>query len=370
MDALGSLGFNPVLELGAATETVEVTTAPPVLDTTNATVGLVMENQTYANLPLQMNNAQRDATAFASLAPGAQAGTRVPIVGGTGNYLGQLYIDGMPAETINQQGDNRIVSQGIDLDAVDQFQVVTSTPPAEYSGAGALNFTMKSGGNKYHGQVSDFVRNTAFDTWGFTAKWLQQPGVNPTTGVPYPICSPVAIGSDRTARRLPAQGSRAPERALRHLRRTRPAHAATSSSSSSPMIVSTPAAAPIPPCFTVPTQLMVNGDFTSWPTAQQNAGVIEPPVSPAPGPTTRPHLRPHQQHLRGSVCTRTPFQGIKNGIPTNNIIPASYLSPIRRPEGDGVLPARAQQYHRPDQQLSRRLSQRLRQQRRELARRL
>src|SRR5258705_3325007 len=192
VNALGVLGFNPVLTVGETAETVEVTAAPPVLNTTNATVGLVMENTTYANLPLQMNNAQRDATAFASLAPGAQAGTRVPIVGGTGNFLGQLYIDGMPAETINQQGDNRLVSQGIDLDAVDQFQVVTSTPPAEYSGAGALNFTMKSGGNKYHGQASYFVRNTVFDTWGFTQKWQQQNGINPATGVAYPTCSPVA----------------------------------------------------------------------------------------------------------------------------------------------------------------------------------
>jgi hypothetical protein len=90
VNALGVLGFNPVLSIGEAAETVEVSAAPPVLNTTNATVGLVMENSTYANLPLQMNNAQRDATAFASLAPGAQSGIRVPIVGGTGNYLGQL----------------------------------------------------------------------------------------------------------------------------------------------------------------------------------------------------------------------------------------------------------------------------------------
>ena len=120
-------------------ETVVVTAAPPVLNTSNATVGLVMENTTYANLPLQLNNAQRDATAFAALAPGAQAGTRVPIVGGTGNYLGQLYIDGMPAETINQQGDNRLVSQGIDLDAVDQFDRV-EVLQAEGAGAGERDF--------------------------------------------------------------------------------------------------------------------------------------------------------------------------------------------------------------------------------------
>ena len=78
----------------------------------------------------------------------------------------------MPATTVNQQGDNRVVSLSMSVEAVDQFQVLTSTPPAEYMGAGAMNFTMKSGGLKYHGQVSDFVRNTAFDTWGFTSKAL------------------------------------------------------------------------------------------------------------------------------------------------------------------------------------------------------
>ena len=117
-----------------------------------------------------MNNAQRDPTAFAALAPGAQTGTRLPIIGGTSNYLGQLYLDGMPAETINQQGDNRLVSQAVSVDAVDQFQEVTSTPPAEYMGAGATNFTMKSGGTRYHGQASDFVRNTIFDAWSFTSE--------------------------------------------------------------------------------------------------------------------------------------------------------------------------------------------------------
>ena len=92
---------------------------------------------------------QRDPTAFGVLTPGAQAannGGRLPIIGGTGSYLGQLYLDGMPAETVSQQGDNRLVSESMDLDAVDQFQLVTSTPPAEYMGAGAENFTMKSGG--------------------------------------------------------------------------------------------------------------------------------------------------------------------------------------------------------------------------------
>ena len=82
----------------------------------------------------------------------------------------------MPAETISQQGDNRLVSESMSVDSVDQFQVVTSTPPAEYMGAGAENFTMKSGGLKPHGQVSDFVRNTTSSTlWAFTAQGSHHP---------------------------------------------------------------------------------------------------------------------------------------------------------------------------------------------------
>jgi len=51
-------------------------------------------------------------------------------------YLGQLYVEGMPAETVTQQGDNRLVSLTMTWTAVDQFQIITSAPPAEYIGAG------------------------------------------------------------------------------------------------------------------------------------------------------------------------------------------------------------------------------------------
>jgi Carboxypeptidase regulatory-like domain/TonB dependent receptor len=330
VNALGVLNVNTVLTIGETNETVVVTAAPPVLDTSNATVGLVMENTTYANLPLQLNNSQRDATAFASLAPGAQAGTRVPIVGGTGNYLGQLYIDGMPAETINQQGDNRIVSQGINLDAVDQFQVVTSTPPAEYSGAGALNFTVKSGGNKYHGQAAYFVRNTAFDTWGFTQKWVQQPGINPATGVAYPVCSPVATTSTvagQTITNAPRAGCQA--KGAEHqgeISATFGGHVPHTGNKVFFFVAydkfhSRRAANPA--LFTIPTPLMIQGDFT-----ELNGGAGAGGLS-GTGPDNKPLIYdPTSNACVGNSCTRTAFQGLKNGIPTNNVIPASYLSPI------------------------------------------
>ncbi|WP_245818006.1 TonB-dependent receptor [Granulicella rosea] len=188
IDALKLTGLNITMKLGESSTEITVDAAPPALETTNAVLGAVMENSTYENLPLQMNGQQRDPTAFAVLTPGVQSGSRAPIIGGTGNYLASVYVDGIPVTTVNQQGDNRVVSNAIPVEAIDQFQVVTSTPAAEYQGAGLINFTLKSGGSGYHGTAAIFVRNTIFDTWGFTAPALT---VTNAAGVTTPAPKPV-----------------------------------------------------------------------------------------------------------------------------------------------------------------------------------
>ncbi len=71
------------------------------------------------------------------------------------------------------QGDPRFVWTAISVDAVDQFQVQTSGYSAIYEGQGIQNYTVKQGGNKYHGSVYEFFRNTALDTWGFFGRRTQ-----------------------------------------------------------------------------------------------------------------------------------------------------------------------------------------------------
>jgi hypothetical protein len=181
VNGLNVTGYNVTLTVGTAEQTITVSEAPPALDTTSAQLSTVIDNRTYESLPILMGGQQRDPTAFATLAPGAQSGARAPIIGGTGNYLAEVYIDGIPTTTSNQQGDNRVVSNSVPVEAVDQLQVVTSSPSAEYQGAGAINFTTKSGGNQYHGTIAEFVRNTIFDTWGYTTKAATEPGPNGTT---------------------------------------------------------------------------------------------------------------------------------------------------------------------------------------------
>ena len=321
VNALQVRSFNPILKVGAATQTVTVSAAPPVLDTADATLGSIMENETYTNLPVQMNNGARDPTAFATLTPGTQGGSRLPVIGGTGNYLGQLYLDGMPAETVSQQGDNRPVSQALSVEAIDQFQVLTSTPPAEYMGAGAENFTMKSGGIKYHGQASEFVRNTAFDAWSFTAKAATTKNAQGQT-VPAP--KPVEHQNELSL----SVGGVVPHTAHKVFfffayDRFHDRYAVN------------------PSLFTVPTDLMRKGDFTEL-NGNVGAGGMTGTGSSNPAivydPTTN-------NCPAGGSCSRSPFQGTKNGVATNNVIPDSEISPISKamesfmpePTNTGVL---------------------------------
>src|SRR5580704_18857162 len=105
IDAMNTLGLNVTLKTGSVNETVTVSDAPPQLDTTNSTLGGVIENNVYTALPLLISGSQqRDVTQFSNLLPGAQVnpGGRSSIIGGTGQRLGELYLDGLPLTTLSQ----------------------------------------------------------------------------------------------------------------------------------------------------------------------------------------------------------------------------------------------------------------------------
>lgn len=166
------------LKVGAASQTVTVSAAPPMLDKTDGTISDTMTNKEYSSLPLSMGGQQRDPTAFIYQMPGESGGGRSGVANGQGSSSGlsagqsaDLYMDGIPLETA-AQGDNRTVNLAVSVDAVNQFQVITSSAPVEFSGLGSQNYVIKSGTNQYHGSAYDYVRNTAFDSWGFFDKGL------------------------------------------------------------------------------------------------------------------------------------------------------------------------------------------------------
>ncbi len=290
VDALRLTGLNINLQIGSQGQEVTVTEAPPALETTNASLGGVIENTTYTNLPIQMGGQQRDATAFATLLPGSQGGARAPIIGGTSNYTAELYLDGMPLTIATQQGDNRIIFNSVPIEAVDQFQVLTSSIPAEYQGAGLLNFTVKSGGNQYHGSANVFVRNTIFDTWCYTCKAATAKDVNGNT---VPAKKPYENQNEISAT---AGGPIPLTRHKGFFNFTYDRYHGRSGVN--------------PGLLTVPTLKMRNGDFSELLASNGGPGyVIYDPLSQAACTAAN----------KGTAC-RYPFPG--------NVIPQSELSPI------------------------------------------
>jgi hypothetical protein len=192
VNAMESASFNPVMTVGRADVEVTVTGEPPQIETSNATLGATMEQETYAALPVQMGAYgqadQRRATDFVYLMPGVQgnntngnATTNVGVVNGSGSRgaASAVYVDGLPFVRAGGNGDPRYVWTAISVDAIDQFQVQTTGYSALYEGQGVMNYTVKRGGSQFHGSVYEFFRNTALDTWGFYGK-----ANNPATGKP------------------------------------------------------------------------------------------------------------------------------------------------------------------------------------------
>ncbi len=172
-----NLQVNVQLKLGAATETVDVTTAPPLLQTADASVGQVMTEKSVNDLPLN----GRNFTFLAQLG----AGTQTPQADTRGNAgSGAFSANGLrPAQ-------NNYLLDGIDnnsnavdflngtnfivlppLDAISEFKVQTADFSAELgrSAGAVLNATIKSGTNHIHGAVWEFFRNDKLDA----ADWFE-----------------------------------------------------------------------------------------------------------------------------------------------------------------------------------------------------
>ncbi|MBV8436415.1 MAG: carboxypeptidase regulatory-like domain-containing protein, partial [Silvibacterium sp.] len=165
------------LKPGSATQTVEVTAAPPVLQTEDASLGQVVTGQSVNNLPLN----GRNFTFLAQLSAGVntpQADTRGNAASGafTANGLrpaqNNYLLDG-----IDNNSDNVDFLNGTNFvvlpppDALSEFKVQTSDYSAELGrAAGAvLNATIKSGTNQIHGTVWEFFRNDVLDA----ADWFE-----------------------------------------------------------------------------------------------------------------------------------------------------------------------------------------------------
>jgi hypothetical protein len=178
VDALATVAVNPKLTVGAAIQSITVTTEPSMLMTDDVKLGSTIENETYDALPLAMNGSARDPTAFAGLAIGVNsysvqaAGPSTGSFNGGQTYQNETYVEGLPLTSAGTESDTRNLAFGISVEAVEQFQVATAGTEATYEGQGVSNYVVKSGTDQFHGGVYEYFRNTIFDAKAFFSPTL------------------------------------------------------------------------------------------------------------------------------------------------------------------------------------------------------
>lgn len=166
--------LNSTLQVGTQQETVEVTSAAPLVDTTSTQLGAVVDNRSVNELPLN----QRDTYQFLQLQPGVQsqlgssgslfygsdAAGSVSVNGGRGRS-NNFNVNGGDA---NDQFVNAAAVQPTP-DSIEEFRVITNTFDAEYgrnSGA-VVNVVTKSGTNAFHGDIYEYFRNKVLNAQGY-----------------------------------------------------------------------------------------------------------------------------------------------------------------------------------------------------------
>ena len=183
-----SLLLNFTLEIGATTQEVTVTATGALLQSSDSSLGTVIENQAISQLPLN----GRNYLGLAALS--ANVNTHSPSAGQAGSRLG-----GDRASQSISVGGQRIMYDhytldGVDntdpdfntyivlpsIDAVQEFKVQTGVYPAQFGfQATQINVVTKSGTNSFHGSVFEFLRNDTVDALDYHFRGA------PITAIPF-----------------------------------------------------------------------------------------------------------------------------------------------------------------------------------------
>src|SRR4051812_30963776 len=162
-----------VLQVGAVTETIEVTAAAAVLETDTSSRNQLINTKGVVELPLN-GRAYSDLALLTTgvlKAPSYSGGREGAfIVNGLRSTYNNYLLDGIDNNaygTSNQGFANQVAQPS--PDAVAEFKVITNNYSAEYgrSGGATIDVAMRSGTNSPHGTVYEFLRNTDLNAVGY-----------------------------------------------------------------------------------------------------------------------------------------------------------------------------------------------------------
>ena len=170
------------MQLGALTETVEVTGVATALQTdssdhgqvisTAAVTELPLNGRNYADLALLSTNTVKSPISATFSATGTPREGAFNVNGMRSTYNNFL-LDGLDNNaygTSNQGYSAQLVQPS--PDALAEFKVITNNYSAEYGrvGGAVVNAVLKSGTNDFHGSAYEFLRNTVLNAAGFTVQ--------------------------------------------------------------------------------------------------------------------------------------------------------------------------------------------------------
>src|SRR5207249_1241353 len=164
-----------ILEVGSPGQTVTVAEEAPLVQTSNSTLGGVVDERQVSDLPLN----GRNLIALTLMQPGVTQTSVIPATtignvlttgvtisnNGMSIHSNSYMLDG--ANMIGFFGINNssIVGTTMGVDGVREYKVVTNTPSAEYglSMGSQTTIVSKGGTNQFHGDAFDYLRNDALD---------------------------------------------------------------------------------------------------------------------------------------------------------------------------------------------------------------
>ena len=165
------------LQVGAVTQTVEVTGEAPLVQTTEATVSYLVDDRTIRELPLN----GRDISQLILLNPGVIQNHNGKWGNADKGFGRRFSISGMRGEDNSFLLDGSYINDYyrhlpagptgalVGVETVREFQMLTASFSASYGRAlgGVFNAVTKSGTNDWHGSVYEFLRNSALDARNF-----------------------------------------------------------------------------------------------------------------------------------------------------------------------------------------------------------
>jgi len=164
------------LEVGSTSEAILVTGEAPLVNTTTASLGGLVNEQRLAELPLN----GRNFLDLTLLQPGILQDTVVVNLGG--GTQGAIYssngapiisnnflLDGTPTQTIFGYNGASAVGTTLGLDGIREYKVITNAFSAEYgmNMGSQMTIVSKGGANQFHGDVFEYLRNRVLDARNF-----------------------------------------------------------------------------------------------------------------------------------------------------------------------------------------------------------